>query len=103
MPAHRKLLRIDYRSLGIEIGSSGAQLLAVSSGYFGIFLYWAEAVICGQKGQPIGPWMLFDYGDVLRGLFQTAQRFLGHWLHLGQRDRDLRKPTKLFSIAREPP
>ena len=34
--------------------------------------------------------LLFDYGDVLRSLFQTAQRFRGHWLHLGQRDRDLR-------------
>jgi hypothetical protein len=44
--------------------------------------------------------LLFDYGDVLRGLFQTAQRFRGHWLRLGQRDRDLGKPAKLFSIAR---
>jgi hypothetical protein len=44
--------------------------------------------------------LLFDYGDVLRGLFQTAQRFRGHWLDLSQRDRDLRKPAKLFSIAR---
>jgi len=45
--------------------------------------------------------LLFDYGDVLRGLFQTTQRFFGHWLHPGQRDRYLRKPAKLFSIARD--
>jgi hypothetical protein len=32
---------------------------------------------------------------------QTAQRFLGQWLSLGQSDCDLRKPTKLFSIARD--
>ena len=45
--------------------------------------------------------LLLDCGDVLRGLFQTDQRFRGHWLRPGQRDRDLRQPAKLFSIARD--
>ena len=40
--------------------------------------------------------LLFDYGDVLRGLFQTTQ-----WLPVGRSNHDLRKPTKLFSIARD--
>src|SRR5258708_3711694 len=43
--------------------------------------------------------LLFDCVDVPGGLFQTAQRFLGQWLSLGQSDCHLRKPTTLFSIA----
>src|SRR6266436_1801749 len=45
--------------------------------------------------------LLFDCVDVPGGLLQTAQRFLGQWLSLSQSDCDLRKPTKLFSIARD--
>ena len=45
--------------------------------------------------------LLFDRVYFPGGLFQTGQRFRGQWLPIGRSDHNLRKPTKLFSIARD--
>ncbi len=70
-----------------------------------IILTWVvafEAIECVVRRLNRGSAdLLFDCVDVPGGLFQTAQRFPGQWLSLGQSDCDLRKPTKLFSIARD--